>query len=189
MPILSPRDELLAAALELARYGWQVLPLWGKDPAIANPHPKGSPERKSCHGECGQYGHGFYDATADPAVIAYWWGYLTPGANIGARVPENMFVLDIDPRSGGHESLAKLILDHEPLPETLTTISGRGDGGTHPFYRRPPGKLSKELLGPGIDIKTSWATRCTRRVITRTPAASTPGSTVRSQTRRTGWST
>ena len=42
-----------------------------------------------------------------------------------------------------------------PLPETLTTISGRGDGGRHLFYRRPPGKLSAKRLGPGIDLKTS----------------------------------
>ena len=35
------------------------------------------------------------------------------------------------------------------------TISGRGDGGSHRFYRRPPGRLSDARLGPGIDIKTS----------------------------------
>ena len=96
-----------------------------------NPHPKGSPERRSCKGECGQYGHGVHDATTDLGVIAYWWGVRYPGANIGARVPENMFVIDIDPRSSGHESLAALLLDHGPLPETMTTISGRCDGGSH----------------------------------------------------------
>jgi hypothetical protein len=146
-------DELLAAALELARYGWQVFPLWGKTPAIPNPHPKGSWEHKNCHGECGRHGHGFYDATTDPVVITYWWMVRCPGANVAARVPPNMFVLDIDPQHGGHESLAALILDHGQLPETLTTISGRGTGGAHYFYRRPPGKVSTKLLGPGIDIK------------------------------------
>jgi hypothetical protein len=147
--------EHLAAALELGSLGWQVFPLWGKTPAIPNPHPKGSLERKECHGECGRHGHGLYDGTTDPVIITYWWGFLTRGANIGARVPENGVVVDVDPQNGGHESLALLLLDPDngPLPETLTTVSGRGTGGAHYFYRRPPGKLTASKLGPGIDLK------------------------------------
>ena len=95
------------------------------------------------------------DATSDLGTIGQWWGVLYPGANIGARVPRNVFALDVDPRSGGHESLAALILDHGPLPETLTTISGRCDGGGHYFYRTPLGPLKAKRLGPGIDLKTS----------------------------------
>jgi hypothetical protein len=52
-------------------------------------------------------------------------------------------------------ALAALQTKHGLLPETLTTVSGRGDGGVHLFFRRPPGKLSSKRLGPGIDIKTS----------------------------------
>jgi Bifunctional DNA primase/polymerase, N-terminal len=40
------------------------------------------------------------------------------------------------------------------VPETLTTVSGRGDGGMHLFFGRPPGKLSSQRLGPGLDLKT-----------------------------------
>ena len=141
-------------AIEYAIHNWAVFPLRGKIPAIPNPHPKGSPERQTCKGECGQHGHGVLDATSDIGQVAQWWVRYR-GANIGARVPETMFVLDIDPRSGGLQSLATLEARFGKLPETLMTISGRGDGGVHLFYRRPPGALSAKRLGAGIDIKTS----------------------------------
>jgi hypothetical protein len=142
-------------AIEAAVRNYQVFPLRGKTPAIPNPHPRGSRERQTCKGECGLPGHGVLDATTDIDKVRQWWGVTYVGANIGVRVPASMLVLDIDPRNGGLESKAALERDHGPLPETLTTISGREDGGVHLFYRRPPGKLSATRLGPGIDIKTS----------------------------------
>jgi hypothetical protein len=142
-------------AIEYGVSNWPILPLNGKLPAIPNPHPRGSSQRRDCHGECGLHGHGVHDATADAQVIASWWGGRFAGCNIGGRVPDSMFVLDMDPRNGGLESLADLERKHGTLPETLTTVSGRGDGGCHRFYRRPPGKLSCKQLGPGIDLKTS----------------------------------
>lgn len=130
-------NMMLDAALEYARYHWSVFPLRGKAPAIPNPP-----------------GHGMLDATIDTDQIRQWW-HCYPGANIGVRVPETMVVIDLDPRNGGLESLAALGAQYGTLPDTLTTLSGRGDGGWHKFYRRPPGKLSAARLGPGIDIKTS----------------------------------
>ena len=40
------------------------------------------------------------DATTDVEQIGQWWGGRYRGANIGCRVPESMFVIDIDPRHG-----------------------------------------------------------------------------------------
>ncbi len=142
-------------AIEYAINNWPIIPLNGKLPAIPNPHPKGSRERQECHGECGHHGHGVHDATTDVTTIASWWGGQYSGCNIGGRVPAAMFVLDVDPRNCGDRSIAALEQRHAPLPETLMTVSGRGDGGRHLFYRRPPGKLSAKRLGPGLDIKTS----------------------------------
>ena len=142
-------------AVEFAIKNWPIIPLNGKLPAIPNPHPKGSRERQECHAECARHGHGLYDATTDIAIIASWWGGRYAGCNIGGRVPQTMFVIDVDPRNGGLESVAALEKKHGRLPETLMTLSGRGDGGCHRFYRRPPGKLSHKRLGPGIDLKTS----------------------------------
>ncbi|WP_442008751.1 bifunctional DNA primase/polymerase [Mycobacterium sp. 2YAF39] len=148
-------DDIGSYAIEYGINNWPIIPLNGKLPAIPNPHPKGSGERQECHGDCGLHGHGVYDATTDVAVVAFWWGGECAGCNIGGRVPESMFVLDMDPRNGGLESLAELETQHGPLPETLMTLSGRGDGGCHRFYRRPPGRLSHKRLGPGIDLKSS----------------------------------
>lgn len=138
-------------AAELAVNGWPVLPLRGKVPAIPNPHPKGSPERQSCKGECGLPGHGVLDATTDLATVAAWWGGPYAKCNIGAKVPESMFVLDVDDL----DALAELEAEHSPVPVTLTTISGRASGGKHLYFRRPSGAISRRRLPKGIEIKTS----------------------------------
>jgi len=122
-------------AVEYARHGWAVFPLRGKVPAITG-------------------GRGVLDATTDVHQVEAWWYGHYRGANIGARVPQNMIVVDIDPRHGGDVSLTQLQCENGPLPETLTTVSGRGDGGRHLFYRRPPGRLTAARLGAGIDLKT-----------------------------------
>jgi hypothetical protein len=95
------------------------------------------------------------DATSDIETVSNWWGGRWRGCNIGGRVPESMIVIDIEPRHNGDQNLAALEREHGPIPETLTTLSGRGDGGRHLFFRRPPGNLSAARLGAGIDLKTS----------------------------------
>ena len=150
---------MLGYAITYAHNGWEVFPLGAhKAPRIKSPHPKGH----RCKGECGRDGHGMHDATTDIPTICRWWGVEYRGANIGARVPKGLFVIDLDPRKPGHAAAtARLNSVHGPLPQTLTHHSGRGDGGAHLFYRRPKGKLSIAGLGPefataaepGIDIK------------------------------------
>ncbi len=155
-PAEQRRDELIAAAAEIvsnpagtshnalmlahavtrATNGWPVFPLSGKVPAIAG-------------------GRGVLDATTDIDTICRWWTAM-PGANIGGRVPSALFALDSDPRKPGHsEALSRLRAEYGQMPNTLTTLSGRLDGGVHRFYLRPPGKLSTARLGPGFDVKTS----------------------------------
>lgn len=147
-------DDIGVFAVELAYNGWRLIPLNGKVPAIPTAHSVGDPLRGQCKGTCGRDGHGVLDASADLETVTAWWRrYL--GANIGAQVPDHAFVLDTDPRNGGTDSLATLVAAHGPLPATLSVVSGRGDGGSHRYYRRPFGKLTDKHLGPGIDIKTS----------------------------------
>jgi len=131
--------EMLEAALDLALAGWRIFPLAGKIPAI----PKAAG------------GNGVLDATTDIAQINAWWAGRYRGCNVGARVPDALVVVDVDPRHDGLTSLAALEAANGLLPATLTVMSGRGDGGRHLYYRRPQGKLSATRLGTGIDIKTS----------------------------------
>lgn len=122
----------LENALSLARAGWEVLPLRGKIPLTA---------------------HGVKDASADPAAVAAWWGN---GAthNLGARVPQSLIVLDIDPQNCG--SLDALEdASGSALPPTLTVHSGRGTGGRHLYFRHPGGIVTSTRLPRGIDVKTS----------------------------------
>lgn len=118
---------MLAVALEYASKGWEVFPLKGKVPYTA---------------------HGHLDASSDPAMVRRWWRHW-PMANIGARVPGRLLVLDIDPRNGGDSAALG------ELPETLTCLSGRGDGGRHLYFLRSPCQLSSTRLPAGIDLKAN----------------------------------
>ena len=107
-----------------------------------------------------------HDATTDIATICRWWAVEYRGANIGGRVPRGLFVLDLDPRKRGHTAaMAKLTTDHGPLPHTLTTLSGRLDGGRHLFYPRPTGSCPS----PGWD--PSSRSHANRASTSRTAAA------------------
>src|SRR5437762_216479 len=79
-----PRGSLSEAALQYARDGWLVFPLFGKAPL------KGS--------------NGHRDATTDLEKIRAWWRTY-PRANIGLATGSlsGLIVLDVDPRHGGHQ--------------------------------------------------------------------------------------
>jgi len=126
----------LDAALRLAGRGVAVFPLAGKVPAIRG-------------------GRGVLDASTDLTVVRRWWANGYPGANIGARVPADLVVLDVDPRNGGLAGMRELLGERRRLPETLTVWSGRDDGGRHLYFRRPPGRLTQRGLPAGVDLKQS----------------------------------
>jgi Bifunctional DNA primase/polymerase, N-terminal len=167
--ILPDLDDLLADAVERAQHHWRVFPLRGKVPAIPRAHSRtlylafpcaenlvAYPNRlRDCKGGCGRHGHGVYDATDDVETVIQWWSGPYRGANIGARIPESMLMIDIDPRNGGLGSWSTMIGRYGPFPECMMTLSGRGDGGVHRYVRRPPGIFTARRLGPGIDLKTS----------------------------------
>jgi hypothetical protein len=123
-------------ALGYARRGWEVFPLRGKVPAISKRNG----------------GNGVLDATTDLEVIAAWWTRL-PTANIGARVPAGVFVLDSDPRTNPAVD-SDLVDAVGEFPATLTALSGRGDGGRHYYWRHPGGSLYTRHLPLGVDVKT-----------------------------------
>ena len=124
---------MAAAALALAASG---LPVFGLVPRGKVPH-RGS--------------HGHLDATLDAAAIAEHW-CRHPYDNIGVRPPADMFVLDVDPRHGGHTQLARLIAHNGPLPRTWTARTG--SGGRHYWFTTDVDAI-KPTLCSGVDIKTS----------------------------------
>lgn len=130
----SPSPDLLSEALELARLGWSVFPIYprSKKPFVAS--------------------RGYLDATQGEAQIRAWWERV-PDANIGiACGASGLVVLDVDPRNGGNESLAALEAKHGPLPATLEARTG--GGGRHFYFI---GNLRKGVLGPGLDLQGAGA--------------------------------
>jgi hypothetical protein len=120
----------LAAALDLHRGGWPVLPLAGKVPNVG----KGWPHWQS----------------STPRLRGHF--HRHPDANIGIRTGDGLVVLDIDPRHGGDHQLAALQADHGPLPATPTVLTG--GGGRHLYFRGPTDHRSYDLA-PGLEIKAT----------------------------------
>lgn len=92
---------------------------------------------------------GEHDATTDPATIDRW-ARICPDANIGiAPGMSGLFVVDVDTRHFGHESMDAL----PKLPETATTLTG--GGGFHFWLKRPEaldGYSCKTLKVEGVAV-------------------------------------
>jgi hypothetical protein len=77
--------------------------------------------------------------------------------NIGGVVSQGRIVIDIDPRSGGLESIDAYVQKYGPLPGTPTVLTG--GGGIHYHFRLPngitlPSGGSLAALGyPGVEWK------------------------------------
>lgn len=134
--------ELLAAALRYAAAGWPVFPCapGAKVPAIPSAHPPGS----TCKGECGRDGHGFHDATTDPARIRAWW-QRWPDANVaiatGAPGPD---VLDVDRHEDGDGFAAFNRLKRAGLLAGACALVRTRSGGLHAYFAgtgQPCGRL------------------------------------------------
>ncbi|MEW2518154.1 DUF3987 domain-containing protein [Actinacidiphila alni] len=148
--------RMIASAQQYAARGWRVLPLHHQvDGRCTCGNPKADPKHDYRQG--GKHPvHASWqkDASADWATIADWWR-ARPTANIGIATGKasGIFVLDVDPDSGGLDSLTALEAAHGRLPATWRVETG--SGGLH-FYFAWPGfnpRNSAGKLGPGLDIR------------------------------------
>ena len=142
--------HLLQAAIFYASLGWNVFPLKPLAKTPATPR-------------------GFYDATTQTSQIRRWWE-TNPHYNIGVRTggrargdegtSRGIYVLDVDPRNGGANSLDRLVAIHgDGWLHTLHCATG--GGGSHYYYSCPESvrqcntDLWKGSLTQGIDLKGS----------------------------------
>lgn len=132
----------------------------GKHPRFKPAHTKEwTLANGKCYGRCGQRGHGLYDATDDVATIAEWWTE-DPRCGIGMPAHGNGYrILDVDPKSGGNESFAKLhayVLDRTgtDLMATLIQNTGRHDGerGMHLLFGGAGDGISSKPKAFGPDM-------------------------------------
>lgn len=93
-------------------------------------------------------------ATTDESIIRQWsaihrdcnWGVAT-GAESG------VFVVDLDPKSGGDKSWARLVKANK-MPDTVTVLTG--GGGVHLYFAYPKNmdiRNSASKIGKGVDIR------------------------------------
>ena len=139
----------MRSALRAAKRGWPVFPLH-------NPTDEGCSCGKS---ECKNIGkhprtpNGFKDATTDARQIKKWWRRW-PRANIGVvtGVRSGVWVLDVDKRHGGLESLHHLEEEYGEFPAGPRVRTG--GNGLH-IYLKSAGRSIKNRTGvwPGIDVK------------------------------------
>lgn len=132
-------SEFLAAARSYADRGWRVFPLAerSKDPKISKKDG----------------GRGFHDAVTDAAQIEAWWKRW-PNANVGITCCEQsgFFILDIDPKHNGDQSLRDLVEANGALP--ATTAAKTGSGGFHFYFKYVPGiGSSTGRIAAGIDTR------------------------------------
>ncbi len=149
--MVKPVENLiLSAALDLARAGIKVFPVYGVSGSSCT---CGKPNCSS-PGKHPIPSNGFKAATTEVETIKAWWADH-PDANIGLPTgSENgIFVFDIDPKNGGDTSLSSLESEHGPLPATLKVKTG--SGGQHFYFLYPKGgaRNSAGKLGSGIDVR------------------------------------
>lgn len=149
-------NPLENAALHYAIAGYPVFPLH-------NPIFGGDAVRCSCRHwkNCQKVGkhprtwHGVKDATTDLETIRGWWRQW-PNANIGLAtgVKSGVFVLDIDPKSGGFHNLEDLEDAYGGLLATLTQRTG--SNGQHRIFKYPDVRIknSASEIAPGLDIRS-----------------------------------
>jgi hypothetical protein len=146
---------MIRAALALAALGVRIFPCWsvlddGRDGFICGcgslrctspgKHPMARLAPRGC-----------LDATSDLGAAEHLWR-CAPEANIGIATGDGLVVVDVDPRHGGEETLAALIEEHGPLPQTWRVATG--GGGVH-FYFTSSVNVpnSTGRVGPGIDVR------------------------------------
>ncbi len=150
---------LLEQALIFAAMGFPVVPLH-------TPINRGEKPCSCNKTECENVGkhprtmHGLSDATTEEEKIRYWWG-LWPEANIGILTGEKpgCFVLDIDPKNGGSETMAEIVKQYGTIDDKA--IVKTGSGGWHYFFKYPEfpvantqgSKTKPSYLGAGLDLR------------------------------------
>ena len=127
-------------ALEYARHGFRVLPLWPKSKVAAL---KEWPEK----------------ASTEEAQIRTWWA-RNPNYNIGIACGHGLMAIDVDNhqddpdpqmRKYGFDTLREWEQKHGEMPPTWTVMSGHG--GTHYWYKTPADYGNGVEVLEGIDLR------------------------------------
>ena len=141
------------------KMGWAVLPCHKmKEGPDGRPGPFCSCGNEQDHskGKHPRTFRGVNDASSDVEVIQGWIDkYGDDGVNWAAATGavSNLYVLDMDPRNGGEETLEEYEMKSgDGFGRVLRAKTG--GGGIHVFLEYPEGMPKISSLGPGVDVKS-----------------------------------
>ncbi len=148
-------ESPLAMAHAYAAHGWPVFPLYSVVDGVCNCWK--AARGVNCGRDTGKHprtAHGYLDASTDPEKIERWFS-VWPASNIGIATGaiSGIVVVDIDPRNGAMDTVAKLADEVRTFARTAQVLTQAG--GWHLYYKHPGQRVKCEenALGPGIDIK------------------------------------
>lgn len=143
------KNLLIEAALEYADRGLLVFPCHDISSGICS---CGDSSCKSS-GKHPRVNGWREQATTDSDLIRTWWN-LWPKANIGiATGPQSgVWVLDVDKKDGGLETLERIVKENGPFLPTPTQQSG--GGGLHYFFAYDHRVKSRVKAIEGIDTRS-----------------------------------
>jgi putative DNA primase/helicase len=141
--------HLLIRALDYGQRGWKIFPL--HTPAGG----KCSCTDVNCNriGKHSRIKEWTKNCSSDLVKIESWWKQW-PDANIGIAtgIGSGFFILDVDPRFGGDQTLNFLLERDRELPSTLR--SNTGNGGHHLLFKTRKMKIeNRNGLYMGVDVR------------------------------------
>lgn len=144
------RQLLIDSIRSYVARGWHVFPLHSIERGRCT-----CKDGASCRspGKHPRTHNGVNDATNDQAQIDVWLSTYGDSANWGLACGSvsGVFVIDVDAKHGGFESLD----EYGEMPETLRAISG--GGGRHYFFEYPSDGLplgNRVRWLPGVDVRS-----------------------------------
>lgn len=145
---INPTDPMLDVALSYTARGWPTFPCRHQDEEYVDEYG----EIEILATKTPLTSNGFRGATLSERIVREYWK-RNPSAMIGVPTgaPIGCWVLDIDPKHGGPDTLAALEATHGSLPATLTAETT--SGGRHYFFRHKQGVRNRGALGAGIDVR------------------------------------
>lgn len=147
----------LAAALAYVRRGWPVVLLHDVHSGACTCGDNSDKHRAGSAGKHPVAKAWTEAAVTDEQMVQALWT-ARPYANVGilTGTRAGMWVLDIDPKNGGNDSLAALQGEHGLLPPTYTVRTG--GGGTHYYFLMPAefvvgNRQRSGSIAAGIDVR------------------------------------
>lgn len=139
----------MSAESVYSRLGWSILPLHDVSAGVCSCAAGAACRTAGKHPRIKAWEE---EATSDAEQLARWRAQW-PAMNLGVAAGKSgFFVLDVDPKNGGRETLAALVAEHGPLPVTPQAITG--SQGDHYYFQPVAGVTnSAGKIGPGLDVR------------------------------------